>query len=82
MHMAIHALPTQISIEKNIPLILWGENSASEYGGDDDVLKGTELNREWLLQYGVTNGTTSEDWIDDELSEKSLSPYVARRENS
>ncbi len=76
MHMAIHALPTQISIEKNIPLILWGENSASEYGGDDDVLKGTELNREWLLQYGVTNGTTSEDWIDDELSEKSLSPYA------
>ena len=74
--MAINALPTQISIEKNIPLILWGENSASEYGGDDDVLKGTELNREWLLHYGVTNGTTSEDWIDDELSEKSLSPYA------
>ena len=27
-----HAIPTQIALEKNIPLILWGENSAYEYG--------------------------------------------------
>ena len=75
MHMAIHALPAQIAVEKKIPLILWGENSASEYGGDKD-LKGSELNRNWLLKYGVTNGTNSKDWIDDELLEKSLSPYA------
>lgn len=75
MHMAIHALPTQVAIEKNIPLILWGENSAVEYGGDDDALKGMEISRKWLMKYGVTHGTTAEDWVDDDLSLKDLSAY-------
>lgn len=75
MHMAIHALPTQVAIEKNIPLILWGENSAVEYGGDDDALKGMEISRDWLMKYGVTHGTTAQDWVDDELSLKALAPY-------
>ena len=25
MHLALHAIPTQIALEKNIPLILWGK---------------------------------------------------------
>ena len=33
MHMALHAITVRIAIEKNIKLILWGENSADEYGG-------------------------------------------------
>ncbi len=75
MHMAIHALPMQIAIEKNIPLILWGENSAVEYGGDDEKLKGMEISREWLMKYGVTNGTTASDWVDEGLSKDELAPY-------
>lgn len=75
MHMAIHALPMQVAIEKNISLILWGENSAVEYGGDDDALKGMEISRDWLMKYGVTHGTTAQDWVDDELSLKALAPY-------
>jgi len=75
MHMALHAIPLQLAIKFNIPLILWGENSADEYGGEKD-LKGLRLNRKWLLKYGVTNGTTYLDWIDKELSEKDLTPYA------
>lgn len=75
MHMAIHALPTHVAMEKNVPLILWGENSAAEYGGDDETLKGVEISHEWLMKYGVTHGTTAEDWIDDELSRKKMAPY-------
>tara|TARA_B100001057_G_C22788000_1_gene926408 strand:+ start:222 stop:1349 length:1128 start_codon:yes stop_codon:yes gene_type:complete len=75
MHMALHAIPLQLATKFEIPLILWGENSADEYGGEDD-LKGLSLNHKWLLKYGVTNGTSYADWIDEELSEKDLTPYI------
>ena len=80
MHMALHAIPLQFAIKFNIPLILWGENSADEYGGEEE-LKGLKLSRNWLLKYGVTNGTTHSDWIDKELTEKDLSPYVWPNDN-
>lgn len=75
MHMALHAIPLQLATKFKIPLIIWGENSADEYGGEQD-LKGLRLNRKWLLKYGVTNGTSYLDWIDEKLSKKNLSPYV------
>lgn len=74
MHMAIHAIPMNIALEKQIPIILWGENSATEYGGDDEY-KGTEITRAWLEKYGVTFGTTAEDWVDDLLSIHDLGVY-------
>ena len=63
MHMALHAIPLQLATKFEIPLILWGENSADEYGGENE-LKGFRLNHKWLLKYGVTNGTTHLDWVD------------------
>jgi N-acetyl sugar amidotransferase len=75
MHMALHAIPLQIAVNFKIPLILWGENSAFEYGGEDESLKGVRLNHAWLKKYGVTNGTSAEDWIDDDFSAQDLSPY-------
>ena len=75
MHMALHAVPLQIAVGFRIPLILWGENSAFEYGGDDKTLKGVNLNHAWLKKYGVTNGTTAKDWIDKDLTSLDLSPY-------
>ena len=74
MHMALHAIPLQIAVNFKIPLILWGENSAYEYGGKEKY-RGVRLNHNWLKKYGVTNGTTAEDWIDHDLSKESLSPY-------
>lgn len=74
MHMAIHAIPMKVALEKNIPIILWGENSATEYGGSASD-KGIEITRSWLKKYGVTFGTSAEDWIDDELSLQNLSIY-------
>jgi N-acetyl sugar amidotransferase len=75
MHMAIHAIPMNVALEKRIPIILWGENSATEYGGDD-AYKGTEISRAWLQKYGVTFGTTAEDWVCDSLSLHDLSVYT------
>ena len=74
MHMALHAIPLQVAVNYRIPLIIWGENSATEYGGEQDD-KGVRLTRAWLKKFGVTNGTTAEDWYDDELTESSMRPY-------
>ena len=40
MHMAIHAIPLRLATKMKIPLVLWGENSAIEYGGNKKSLKG------------------------------------------
>ena len=37
---------------------MWGENSAFEYGGADEVAHRLRLDRAWLRTYGVTHGTT------------------------
>ena len=74
MHMALHAIPLKLAVSMEIPLVLWGENSAAEYGGDES-LKGMTITSEWLKKFGVTNGTTWLDWIDDDLTEKDLEAY-------
>lgn len=76
MHMAMFNIPLSIAVKFHIPLVVWGENSAFEYGsGGDDSLTGHRLDANWLRYYGVTNGTTASDWIDADLTEKQLSSY-------
>lgn len=75
MHLAMFNIPLKIAVRFEIPLVVWGENSAFEYGGTEEEAKGFKLDRAWLKRFGVTNGTTAEDWIDDSLSRKELSAY-------
>ncbi len=75
MHMALFNIPTMIASKFNIPLIIWGENSAEEYGSAHEEDVGHRLTRDWVSKYGVTNGTSLEDWVSDELDEKSLLIY-------
>lgn len=75
MHMALFAVPLTLAVRYRIPLVVWGENSAAEYGTTDERLTGARLDAEWLRRYGVTAGTTARDWISDELSERDLAPY-------
>lgn len=75
MHMALFNIPLNVASKFNIPLVVWGENSAFEYGSVEEELMGFRLDHKWLHQYGVTHGTTAQDWIDNDLSEKDLSSY-------
>lgn len=75
MHMALFAIPLRIAVNYKIPLVLWGENSGMEYGGNESALLGFKMTRSWLKTYGVTQGTVAADWIDDELTKKDLSIY-------
>lgn len=76
MHMGLYNMPLTIASKMGIPLVVWGENSADEYGsGDDDGARGFKLTEEWLNKYGVTHGTKPEDWEDDDLTAADLTPY-------
>lgn len=77
MHMALFSIPLTIAVRFRIPLVVWGENSAVEYGSGDAALEGARLDAAWLEQYGVTAGTTARDWVSDELTERELTPYFA-----
>ena len=75
MHMALFNMPLTIAAKFDIPLVVWGENSAFEYGGTEEERTGFKLDRRWLQKYGVMKGTTAGDWVSDELTEKELTPY-------
>lgn len=75
MHMALFNIPLKIAIRFDIPLVVWGENSAFEYSGTGEESRGFRLDGQWLKKYGVTHGTTARDWVSADLSEKELTPY-------
>ena len=74
MHMAIYNLPIRIAYNFRIPLVIYGENSAIEYGGNNKYHT-FDLTNDWKLNFGVNSGTTSDDWIDSNLSKLDLKPY-------
>jgi N-acetyl sugar amidotransferase len=76
MHMALFAIPLTIAVKFQIPLVVWGENSAFEYGGEKDDRDTFELSNAWLRSQGCTFGTVAEDWVGPELSRQDLQPYV------
>ncbi len=75
MHMAMFSIPLRIAVRFEIPLVVWGENSALEYSGAGPESFSPRLDRNWLAKYGVTQGTTARDWVSDELTEKELAAY-------
>jgi N-acetyl sugar amidotransferase len=78
MHMAIFSIPLRIAVKFEIPLVVWGENSAFEYGGTEESRTGFKLDAAWLAAHGVTHGTTAKDWVGvGGLTEQDLVPYRA-----
>lgn len=75
MHMALFAIPLTIAVRFRIPLVIWGENSAAEYGTTGGEGLGVKLDAAWLRRFGVTHGTTWRDWVGDVLTERDMVPY-------
>jgi N-acetyl sugar amidotransferase len=75
-HMAIYTMPIRVALERGIPLVVYGENSAFEYGSEEAGLDGADVTRQWLKRFGVTAGTTAEDWVDETLTRADLEPLV------
>jgi N-acetyl sugar amidotransferase len=75
MHMALFNISLSTAVRNKIPLVVWGENSAFEYGSAEDQSNGFTLDEAWLRRFGVTEGTTAANWVDTDLSEEDLIPY-------
>ena len=62
MHLALHAIPTQIALEKNIPLILWGKIQHMNM----EVQNPTKVNL-WITSgekfFGVNEGKSIDYWV-------------------
>lgn len=82
MHLAIFNLPRKIASKFRIPLIVYGENSASEYGYTKFSDTGFYLNENWVKKYGVNNNTTDEDWHDHILNRKNTIAYNHKENKS
>lgn len=63
-HVTIFTIPVRIAILFNVPLILWGENPQSEYGGPYQAQEARKLDQRWLQEYGGLNGMRVSDLID------------------
>ena len=75
MHLALFNIPLTVAVRFGIPLVVWGENSADEYAGVGDELRGHRLDSRWLARYGVSHGTTARDWVSETLTEEEMTPY-------
>lgn len=75
MHLALHAIPVRVAQLLNIPLILWGEDSASQYGGQKQDQNKPLLSREWHEKYSATAGTGVDFWVDQGLPLRDLFWY-------
>lgn len=75
MHLGLFNIPLTVAVRFRIPLVVWGENSAFEYGSKEEATQGFKLDEKWLRTFGVTHGTTAKDWISEDLTAKELTPY-------
>jgi len=55
-HTLLHAAPLHMALRFEVPLVLLGENSAFEYGGDADLAALNQINREWFSRYAANSG--------------------------
>lgn len=75
-HVTIFTIPIQVAVEKNIPLIIWGENSQHEYGGPASAAENNVLDRRWLEEFGGMLGMRITDLIgQDDITRRDLIPY-------
>ncbi|MCB9946841.1 MAG: N-acetyl sugar amidotransferase [Rhodospirillaceae bacterium] len=63
-HVTIFTVPVRLSVQLNIPLVIWGENTEDEYGGPDEAASEYRLiNRSWLEEFGGMNGLRVADMV-------------------
>ena len=62
-HASIWAIPFQMAVSLNTPLIIWGENSQTEYGGPMGSEQARQMTRRWCSEFGGLNGLRAIDFV-------------------
>lgn len=55
-HTLLHAYPLHVALQFKIPLVLHGENSAFEYGGEKALAQNDAMSRAWFTKYAANCG--------------------------
>jgi len=55
-HTLLHAFPQHVALRFGVPLVLLGENSAAEYGGDGRIASESEMSRAWFDKFAANDG--------------------------
>jgi N-acetyl sugar amidotransferase len=55
-HTLLHAYPLRVALQFKVPLVLLGENSAFEYGGQKSLADLYTINRDWFSKYAANAG--------------------------
>jgi hypothetical protein len=55
-HPLLHAFPLHTALRFQVPLVLMGENSAFEYGGNDGLASAMGISRDWFQSYAAMGG--------------------------
>jgi N-acetyl sugar amidotransferase len=75
-HVGIFTIPVRASVQYDVPLIVWGENSQHEYGGPAAAAGNNVLNRRWLEEFGGLLGLRVSDLVGLEgIRKEHLIPY-------
>lgn len=75
-HLTIFTIPVRASVQFNVPLIIWGENSQNEYGGPAAASDNHVLDRRWLEEFGGLLGLRVTDLVGQEgIEKKDLVPF-------
>jgi len=65
-HVSIFTVPVRLAVQLNVPLIIWGENPQTEYGGPAAAAENNTLNRRWLEEFGGLLGLRVSDLVGQE----------------
>jgi N-acetyl sugar amidotransferase len=55
-HTLLHAAPLHVALRFQVPLVLLGENSAFEYGGDSAIAASNEMSEAWFDRFAANAG--------------------------
>jgi hypothetical protein len=55
-HTLLHGYPLRTALQYEVPLVLLGENSAFEYGGDAGIAASHRMTRDWFMRYAANKG--------------------------
>lgn len=75
-HLAIFTAPLKVAKQRNIPLVVWGENPQNEYTGLEEEKDRVEMDRRWLEEFSGLIGLRVSDLKGYGFNEKDLEPYT------
>jgi N-acetyl sugar amidotransferase len=71
----VNTIPVQVAVNYGIPLIFYAEHGESEYGGRVLSEESTKF-RDFTEVIEHQIGDDPANWVDDEIEEKDLAPYI------